>query len=235
MEAAGLACVALWPFILLAILVASSVTVAGGSIGLLSSWKQRGKTWELSLIVLAIGLIPLILCGSPMLFPQPPKPPRTPEPEYKLTDEVVKPFIQAINQSNRLSLGFSPIPHDATVIKGCDGSKDSICISYGPSTGWGNYSNWMVFFKGINDGYVWIGEQETHAGPHRYENIYISYFTDLIPGCNCRPPEAKPNNILIVEYRGEDPRLKKPNLTLEDIRPVLIEWKEAWARATPAK
>jgi len=104
MEAAGLACVALWPFILIAILIASSVAVTGGGIGLLSAWKQRGKTWELSLIVLVIGLIPLILCGLPMLFPTPPSPPPTPKPEYKLTDEVLKPFVQAINQSNRLSL-----------------------------------------------------------------------------------------------------------------------------------
>jgi len=37
-----------------------------------------------------------------------------------------------------------------------------------------------------------------------------------------------PAKILIVEYRGEDHRLTKPNLTLGDVRPILEEWEKEW-------
>jgi hypothetical protein len=78
--------VAIWPFILLAILVASSVAVTGGSIGLLSTWKQRGRTWEISFIDIVIGLIPLLFCGLPEIFPKPSPPIPTLRPVYKLAD-----------------------------------------------------------------------------------------------------------------------------------------------------
>ncbi len=235
MEAAGLFCVAVWPFILLVILVASSIGATGGVVGLISDRRRRGRTWKISLSALIISLTLLLVCGLPAIFPYIPPPP-TPGPVYKLTDEAVRPFLQAINQSNRLSLGFSPISSEAQVTIQDYGSTAAAFISIGPETDLDAHPHWSIYFVKEGNTYKWGGESETYWAPNRFDNISISYFTDSIsPGDYNTRAERKPSNILVVEYRGEDPRLKKPNLTLEDVRPVLAEWKKAWARATPEK
>jgi hypothetical protein len=233
-ETTGLCCAAVWPLILLVILAISSIAVVGGAAGLVSDWKRRGKIWTLSLIALVVGLMPLLGYAATMIMPKPTPP--TPEPVYRLTDEPVKPFLQAINQSNRLSFGFSPLPVDSQVtIQYYEyNSTAATFISIGPHTDWGSYTSWDVYFERKGDIYQWIGEKETYAGPHRYENIYIHYTTKQGWPYVTRRGDVPPNT-LVVEYRGEDSRLTKPNLTLEDVRPILSEWKKTWEMFTPGK
>ena len=141
-----------------------------------------------------------------------------------------------MNQSNRLSLGFSPIPSNAQVTIQDFGSTAAAFISIGSETDLGPYPYWDIYFVKEGATYKWGAESETRWAPNRFDNIDISYFTDSIsPGNYNTRSERKPSNILVVEYRGNDPRLAKPNLTLNDIQPVLAEWEEAWAKATPEK
>ncbi len=234
MDSVGLACVVFWPIILVAILIVSLVITAGGAIGVVSDRKRRGRTWRISISAFIIGLLPLLICGLPLILPKPPPP--TPTPRYKLTDEPVKPFLQAINQSNRLSLGFSPISSEAQVTILDRGTTIEVYFTIEPIMGWGASRNWDIDFVKTDDTYKWAGEHESYAGPHRNENIYISYYTDAIStGDYITHAGRLPSDTLVVEYRGPDPRLTKPNLTLDDIRPVLAEWKKAWTEATPEK
>jgi hypothetical protein len=233
-ETTGFCCVALWPLISVVILVISSIAVAGGAAGLVSDRKRRGKIWTLSLIALAMGAIPLLRYAASMVIPKPT--PATPEPAYSLMDEQVKPFLQAINQSNRLSLGFSPLPADAQVIIQYYeySSSATMFVSVGPHTDWGSYTDWEIHFDKKDGIYQWTGENETYAGPHSYENIYIEYTTKQGWPYIVRQTDMPPNT-LIVEYRGDDPRLTKPNLTLEYVQPILAEWKKTWKTFTPEK
>ena len=146
---------------------------------------------------------------------------------YKVSDQSVQPYLQAINQSNRLSLGFSQIPPDAEVEVYENLSKiTEVYIHAGPQTGWGYYTEWNDRLAKVNGSYKWLSEEEIYAGPHQTENIYIDYYTDSTIG---------PSNIITVKYRGEDSRLSNKDLTLEEVQPIIIEWEKAWATATPVK
>jgi len=213
-------CVALWlPIALIAIL--------GGSAGLLKDKQRKGATWVLSLIILGGGIFMLLIFVRNKYFPEPPP---TPEPVYGLADEAVEPFLLAINQSDRLALGFSPIPTNAKVIIQEYDSSAMAYITIGSDTDWGVQLSWNVYFDKSGHTYKWVGEEETYAGPNPYENIYISYFTDSVSPRNYigGSSEPLPQNTLVVEYRGEDSRLIKPLLYLSDVQPILNEWKDYW-------
>ncbi|MFB0534439.1 MAG: hypothetical protein ACETWR_05610 [Anaerolineae bacterium] len=216
-------CVGLFPICVALWLPIALIAIMGGLAGLAADRRRKGTMWLVSLFALGVGACMLLVLVRNRFFPEPSS---TPVPVYKITDEAAKPFLQTISQSNRLSLGFSPIPPDAKVKIYEYGSEVDVYISVGPETGWGEYTSWHVSIAKVNNTYKWVGESEVHAGPHRYENIYISY---------CTNSKAIQPNTLVVEYRGEDPRLKRPNLTLQDVRPVLAEWKKAWAMSTPEK
>ncbi len=231
MESIGFACVVFWPIILVVILATSSIVATGGAIGLISDRKRRGAIWKKSIIALIIGLLPLFVCGLPLILPKPPPP--TPTPLYKLADESIKPFLQAINQSNRLSYGFLPLPVDAQVMIYDYGSEVNVAVFSGSKVFVNQYENWEcgdtewdISLVKVDNVLKWTGESEYHVGPNRYEGITITYYTN---------PKVVHPNTLTVKYKGEDLRLKEPNLTLEDIRPILAEWEKSCAKPTPEK
>ncbi len=140
--------------------------------------------------------------------------------EMALDDERIAPMLKAIHQVDRASLGFTPIPEDATVIleKGHQ-TYDVMLHVYS-----GNSQRTIAFLK-TPDGYRWIHEQEIHTGPQRYttsegtsnEQIVITYETERVSGV--------PLNQINIIYFGEDPRLsQRSNLTLDDVIPIIEEW-----------
>jgi len=114
-EMLGLCFVVTLPLLAGLIMAASPIIIAGGIIGLLSNRKRRGELWKVSILLIVAGVGPLLVYGILKIIPDPSGPIHTPVPIYRLSDEAVKPFFKVINQSNRLSLGFSPIPSDANV------------------------------------------------------------------------------------------------------------------------
>jgi hypothetical protein len=214
-----------WLFIALWCAVALFATT-GGLAGLIATRRQKGPLWRLALVSLGLGVCLFLPWGMGVVRSFFPEPAPTQVPTHKITDKAVEPFLQAINQSNRLALGFSAIPPDADAVIYEHGSETDVYISIGPHTTWGDYTDWHVSLVKLENTYQWVGERETYAGPNKYENIYISYYTS---------PKALHPHRLVVEYRGEDPRLKKDNLTLQDISPVLAEWKKVWPSHTPTE
>jgi hypothetical protein len=84
-----------------------------------------------------------------------------------------------------------------------------------------------ISFVRQGTGYKWIGEQEAHLGPKEQlgpertfgEAVLIEYQTEPVA------PKVPTKQTLIM-YIGEDSRLAgRTNLTLNDVRPILAEWK----------
>lgn len=119
--------------------------------------------------------------------------------------------------------GFTPVDPSAQVrierAFGDDRNYDVMLHVYGVTSR-------TIAFQEDNGEYQWIGEQETFTGPNRFpidsgysnEQITITFDTVYISGA--------PLNTLHVTYLGDDKRFAgKWNLTLEDVRPVLLEWR----------
>ncbi len=113
------------------------------------------------------------------------------------------------------------------------GSEVNVAVFSGSKVFVNQYENWEcgdtewdISLVKVDNVLKWTGESEYHVGPNRYEGITITYYTN---------PKAVHPNTLTVKYKGEDLRLKEPNLTLEDIRPILAEWEKSCAKPTPEK
>jgi hypothetical protein len=139
--------------------------------------------------------------------------------------EALQPFIAAMDEVDRASLGFTDIPDDAMVVIGGGAPPgfgyDAALQIYGDTRR-------TVFFEQEDGSYRWAGEQEIHTGPHQYdsqdgvysEEISITYDTVDHFGA------WLPLNTVHIRYEGDDPRLRnKSNLTLEDVAPILEEWR----------
>ena len=138
----------------------------------------------------------------------------------KLEDERLAPLLEAMNQVDRVSLGFTPIPKDTTIEWEQGRQTYDVMLHI-----YSNKAQRTVAFLKIPDGYKWIGEQEIHIGPNQYtdengtayEQIVITYETERVSGF--------PLNQINIDYYGDDPRLShRSNLTLDDVRPILAEW-----------
>lgn len=107
MEGIAFACIGLFAIFVALWLPIALVAIFGGSVGLLKDKQRKGATWVFSLMVLGVGIFMLFIFVRNKYFPEPSP---MPEPVYELADEAVEPFLLAINRSERLALGFSPIP-----------------------------------------------------------------------------------------------------------------------------
>ncbi|MFZ1041769.1 MAG: hypothetical protein WCA79_13835 [Anaerolineales bacterium] len=101
-----------------------------------------------------------------------------------MNDDIMKPFVNAMEQVNRESLGFSSIPSDARVeVEGTIGKTDVALHVYTTT------SHYIYFEKNANS-YAWVYEQEVFTGRHLYsdvdgvfnEQIVIDYQTKPING-----------------------------------------------------
>ncbi len=143
-----------------------------------------------------------------------------------LTDPRLAPMLRAIAAVDRASLGFTPIATNADVrleSRPRAGYDAMLHISSSTSR--------TIAFRKDGDGYRWIGEQEIHVGPKTYttpdgpyhEEIVISYELERIE----LGATGVPLHQVFVSYNGEDARhTQRYNLTLDDVRPILAEWKQ---------
>jgi len=143
--------------------------------------------------------------------------------KIEYNDAELKPYLKAIAQIDRKSMGFTEIEKDADIRleqnSNPEKGYDRMLHIYGSTSR-------TVSFKLIeNNGYVWIGEQEIFEGPNEFktpdgifnENIILTYGKSAISGHQL--------NELNITYRGQNKFLtNKANLTLENLRPFLKEW-----------
>jgi hypothetical protein len=139
-----------------------------------------------------------------------------------LDDERIALMLKAIDEVDRASLGFTPIPKSSEVtLEQSHQTYDVMLHIYS------NESSRTIAFLKTLEGYRWIHEQEIFTGPHKYstvdgtvdEHIVITYETERVSGV--------PLNQINIDYYGDDPRLSyRSNLTLDDVIPVIAEWKK---------
>lgn len=138
-------------------------------------------------------------------------------------DHLMAPFLHARDVAGAEQYGFTHLEPDARVeIDRTVGNKatyDIMLHIYGSTSR-------TIAYKEVGDSFVWLGEQEIHRGPGEYlsegfkrkEEIVITYETVYLSGA--------PLNQVHVIYTGKNPRLAdKSKLTVEDVRPVLDEWR----------
>jgi len=135
-------------------------------------------------------------------------------------DERIAPMMEAINDVDRSSFGFTSIPKDSQIILEEGHQTYDVMLHI-----YSSKSSRTIAFLKTPDGYKWIHEQEIHSGPKKYttpdgtfnEQIVITYETVRVSGV--------PLNQINIEYYGNDPRLSnQSNLTLSDVTPIIQEW-----------
>lgn len=140
------------------------------------------------------------------------------------SDPNLLPFWETLEEVDRSALGFSPVSSKSKIRieNGYNKPYDIILHIYHKT------SKTIAFNRKQGGGYYWIGEQEIFEGPNKYiigdesynEQITLSYYKVKIDG-------TPVNNLYIIYWWGEDPRLKDVDhgeLTLEDVQPILKEW-----------
>ena len=222
MESLGLFCAGMFiPFLtLLAI-----VLLIGGGVGTIANKKNKGVR-SFFLVVLVIGLSLTIRVGTLYL----------PEhfwdnlkPSYKVGEEKIKPYNQAINEVDRSSIGFSEINGD-TEIRILKPNEDSFVACPDIEL----YINELpirthhICIKVNGNVNEWHSEYEIYKGPNDWESIWIAYSSEAgVMNQLGNPNEDSKPYTLVIEYWGSsDIRLENRNLTLEYIQPFLIEWSQ---------
>jgi len=208
------------------VLFVSLCALVTGLLGLAVRMHKRGNgrrrlLWGSAGLAMA-GAVILVLVGSPVWrFLRS-------LPAFNTTTmdaEALRPFISAMDEVDRASLGFTDIPPDAVVrieraISPVSGYDVMLHVYAATSR--------TIAFKRDDGSYTWIGEQEIHTGPGEYqtadgvdeEHISITYNTVDTFGA------PLPLNTVHVNYEGDDPRLwRNSDLTLADVAPILEEWR----------
>ena len=136
----------------------------------------------------------------------------------------IQPLLKAAASFDRTAYGFTPLPTTA----------DDVRFESKPNDGYDamlhieSRTSRTIAFRKTSGGYKWIGEQEGFRGPKKYttsdgtfnEMIWLNYDAEPLH------VGGFPTNRLCIEYFGEDDRLVLRNdLKLDDIKPILKEWK----------
>ena len=136
-------------------------------------------------------------------------------------DEKMKPFLTAISLVNRDSLGYTPISENSDIrLERASDSYDAMLHIYYKT------SRTIAFRKATNR-YIWIGEQEIHTGPRRYETPDGTFNETIMINYDTEPISGFPVNHLSVQYNGPDTNLHGfQNLKLKDVLPIITVWDE---------
>jgi len=161
--------------------------------------------------IFIIGLI--LLNASCDIFPE----------KIAYNDAELKPYLKAIAQMNRKSMGFTEIEKDADIRlernSKSEKGYDRMLHIYGST------SRTISFKQKENNNYEWIGEQEIFEGPNEFKTPDGIFKENIILTYEKLPISGHQLNELNIEYRGENKFLtNKANLTLENITPLLKEW-----------
>ena len=230
MEGAGLFCIlgamCLLPLVLLPLFLVAIVAGARGLADLLAS-RGRGRPGRTSVLLVIASILGLLGLSVGVWWALVKPVGLT----YRVSDERTRPYLSALEAVDRGSLGFTPIPEDAKIlVLPADGERwYDVMLRVHP------LGSRSIYFRENADGsYEWVGESQAFTGPRRHdtgagirnEEIVIAYYTVPISG--------GPLNQVQYHYSGDDPRLKyKPFPTLEEVRPVLEEWRKLLATPAP--
>lgn len=177
-----------------------------------------GARFHKGIIVVELVGVSLIVLGCGLL----PK-------KLALSDAEAQPFLRAIAEVDRVSLGFTPIPTNARV-----------ALETRPRAGYdamlhvhGDTSRTIAFRKG-NSGYRWIAEQEIHIGPSWQRTIDGTFRERIVIEFQTERVNGIPTNELAIRYYGSDSNLlQKQQWTLSNIQPVLARWKKTAVEPKP--
>jgi len=219
----GVICVLVLVFI--ALFMSAILVGTGGLAGLLVS-RGRGYSGKISVGLVVVGIIAILcLSGGAWLAVR-----TVVRPTYSVSDEIVRPYLSALEKVDRASLGFTPISANARIeIEYAGGARgyDVMLHVYAET------SRTIAFRKTAAGSYEWIGEQEIFTGPRRYETVDGVFNEQIVINYDKVPISGAPVNQVYIIYHGDDPRFAgKFFLTLQEVRPILEEWRNI--RATPA-
>ena len=140
-----------------------------------------------------------------------------------LPDPKLSPFLSALPK-DREQLGFPPIPERGKVriekVFCSDGTKghNQITLTFK------KYYSWYIQFSQRGESYEYIYEQHFFMGPHRFQGE-DSEEQERVEMYYLKHPTFQKGPSLLIVYFGDRPEYgKKFNCTLEDVRPLLIEW-----------
>jgi hypothetical protein len=219
----GVICVLVLLFI--ALFMSAILVGTGGLAGLLVS-RGRGYSGKISAGLVVVGIIAILcLSGGALLTVR-----SVVRPSYSVDDEILRPYLSALEKVDRASLGFTPISvNDRIEIEYAVGAPgyDVMLHTYAET------SRTIAFRKTADGSYEWIGEQEIFTGPHRYETVDGVFNEQIVITYDKVSISGAPVNQVYITYNGDDPRFTgKSLLTLQEVRPILEEWRNI--RATPA-
>lgn len=221
MDAAGLACVALF---IPCLTLLAIITFVGGGIGTIASRKNKNAR-IISIAVLIIGVGLAIYVSSSYI---PDEFWLNLRPSYHLGNEKLKPYDNAINGIYRPPLGFSAITSDTEIkILNGDAEKIASCPDVDLYIQDLPIKIHHICIKKLGDRFVWDSEYEEYLGPNPWEQIWIAYSSrpGVLNQLGDPRQNSKPYTLVIEYYGSSDPRLEDKTLTLEYIQPFLDEWK----------
>lgn len=135
-------------------------------------------------------------------------------------DPRLKPLFDAVARVDRRALGFTPISRDADIrLEWARGrGYDAMLHVYGRTSR-------TVAFRRTDNGYEWIGEQETFKGPKEYTTVDGTFNEAITINHDRVPISGFPINRTAIIYNGEEPELvRSRQLSLETVRPWLKKW-----------
>lgn len=133
-------------------------------------------------------------------------------------------MLAAIAHVDRESMGFTPLPGDEAIYRIESKSRKG----YDAMLHIDGATRRTIAFRKTETGYRWIHEQEIHTGPKEFESPDGRFRETIVVTYETTPISGRPLSKLQIIYDGEDERLKQSaELTLEQIRPILEEWRRA--------
>lgn len=141
--------------------------------------------------------------------------------KVSMDDPRIQPHLKAAATFNRTKYGFTPLSYKEQVRW-----ESKPRPRYDAMLHLESKTTRTIAFKKTPTGYKWIGEQETFQGPKQYTTVDGTFYEQICLTYDIQPVSGFPLNRLNITYNGEDTRLaNKKELTLDDIRPILKEWK----------
>jgi hypothetical protein len=213
MDGLGMSCTMLFlPFMM----CMGFVLILGGGVGFGVTWKKKRILSLIPIGIVFLGLYCSVSAGGVLLpkdfwlrFHR----------NYPLGHEKLMPYEDAINSIDRSSLGFAPIPEDAKIwiLKSRLGyvqcPEVELYISDLP------FMDWSICVEKIDGRYVLVSETQEYNSPE-YGFMYVIYEVEDAGGV------MQEGKIRIVYIGPNETLHNNTELTIEDVKPTIEEWRD---------
>ncbi len=137
-----------------------------------------------------------------------------------MDDPRIQPLLKAAAKFDRAAYGFTPIPKVAEVRW-----ESKPMSTYDAMLHISSKTSRTIAFRKTDDGYRWIGDQETFQGPGMYKTVDGTFHEEFTLTYEIESVSGVAKNQLNITYRGENSRFLWPKrLTLSDVKPTLRAW-----------